>query len=53
MSLQNFNLGYSYRQFDDEKHIQIKTLQIEDKSFEGLDHRPKFPMLMKTYSFSQ
>lgn len=49
MSLQNFTLGYSYRLYDDDKAIGIKTLQIEDKSFEkSKDHKPRFPMLMKT-----
>ena len=49
MSLQNFILDYSYRLYDDNKAIGIKTLQIEDKSFEkSKDHKPRFPMLMKT-----
>ena len=32
LTISYFTLGYSYRQFDDDKSISCKSLQIEDKS---------------------
>ena len=48
--MNNFSLGYSYRQFDDDKSISIRSLQIEDQSEYENNHKPRFPMLMKAYS---
>jgi len=51
LSCTTFSLGYIYRSFDDDKSIGIKSLQIEDRSFdEHSEHKPRFPMLVKSNS---
>lgn len=34
LSFTTFSLGYTYRSYDDEKSIGIKSLQIEDRSYD-------------------
>jgi len=43
----NFSLGYTYRKFDDDKTISLRTILIEDKTYEGSEHKLRFPILMK------
>ena len=48
MVFQKFSLGYVYRQWDDDRSIAIRSLQIEDKTFERGPHQVRFPLLLKS-----